>query len=196
MRYDAFAVEVYEKSASLCLTARNFPELLKSLISLVNVVYPEHLKSARSHSRSLSNRATHTSYLLLYFACYSRSASEFMGIYRSLPLDLQLHDRVQFALTVLRAIRRCDYVRLRDIWDTAQAEDRVFLEDVLASQRQKTFGVLRKAYYTYPTKMLQKYLVFSTTEEMTDFLGKNLGEESLAERIKGETVHLRIPKRR
>ncbi|KAI9101654.1 hypothetical protein DFS34DRAFT_692376 [Phlyctochytrium arcticum] len=39
--YDDFAVNVYEKSVDIALLARNFPELLKSLVHLLGTVYPD-----------------------------------------------------------------------------------------------------------------------------------------------------------
>ncbi|KAJ1566726.1 hypothetical protein HK405_008681 [Cladochytrium tenue] len=64
---------LYEHSAHVCLRAGNFPELLKSLSTLVGVIYPAI--SNASPAAPLPKRAEFTALYLLYFICYTTGPS-------------------------------------------------------------------------------------------------------------------------
>ncbi|KAI8904585.1 hypothetical protein DFJ77DRAFT_480097 [Powellomyces hirtus] len=129
--YDAFAVQVYEYSADICLIARNFAELLKSLVGLTNTIYPA------AGSTPLHRGAEFAAYMLLYLICYARGSSaqtygnprDVMNMYKTFPPWVQDHERVRLAMRVFRALRAdLDYVELNALWNVGSTSERVFLE--------------------------------------------------------------------
>ncbi|KAJ8323756.1 hypothetical protein QVD99_007081 [Batrachochytrium dendrobatidis] len=185
-RCDAFAIRVYEQSALACLDTKNNAELFKSLVYLVNTLYPVISTSIEvsdsSSNLASTNRSEMSGYLLLLLVCeipktkwsttpsHSSSvqiarqtrygdSSEILGILYSLPHSIRQSKPVQFTMRVYTAlVRDIDYVLLSNLWDTATCHQRMLLSNALPTIQARTMTILAKAYFKFPAKLLMKYL--------------------------------------
>ncbi|KAJ3086073.1 hypothetical protein HK102_013538 [Quaeritorhiza haematococci] len=94
-------------------------------------------------------------------------------------------DEVAFAMSVFKALwHNVSYVSFAKLWESATAQDRVFLKHVLPRVRLRTYTILTKAYYTYPEWLLRRWLCFGTKQELETFLEERFGsKKEVEERI-------------
>jgi hypothetical protein len=153
-RMDSLTVEVFEKSVDISLLASNFEELNKSLLHLSKVIYPVFTRSLRIIEME--------SYHLL-FRLDDRNS--FQKMYNQMSDVLKSSKNIQTIIKIFKAIQfDLDYVSLSNCWESLDKNQKMILENQIAIWRGKILVMFQKAFYTYPSKLFRRHMLFSGDE--------------------------------
>lgn len=141
-----FACQVYETCSDVCVTAEDYPELLKGLQHLIHTIYPTLRASGHKGVTRYSDAAAA---LIAYFGLIPRaSALDLVCTLRSLPIEILRSERVHVALSTIKMIREGNYAALFKTYDTL--DDFTLLKQLLKSrlqlEREKGLLVMGTAY--------------------------------------------------
>lgn len=173
-RNDEFTITVYIESVAAARIANNWDEMKRSLQPLVYEVYPA------ADPRYWGQWAKHARLLLLFFICFAvpqeqatalhGSSMDIWSVLQRLPRNIRASEEVRWAVRLLCAVRFTDYPRFSSMLESADPEDASVISFVLPRYRARTLAILHKAYYTFPTELVKRYLCFGNEEEARAFV--------------------------
>ncbi|KAJ1679186.1 hypothetical protein EV182_002563, partial [Spiromyces aspiralis] len=159
---------LYEQSVDICLRARVYPELHKSLIHLVNTLYRSQ---SSDHERDISERnarSTYTSLYILYWCCYVRDNLPILRYLESSDDGEHRDPPVEFALKLWRAVIRSNYVQFSQLKCTANPQQLEIISHIIPAMRKTALAVIRSAYLNMAVSDLLVPLAMSQDDSDDD----------------------------
>lgn len=151
------AVEVYEMSVDLCAAAGNYPELLKCLQQLVNVLYTQQ-RTTDAHRQQ--HRWLIYAAFALYFACIP-SAPAWIDVWLAVwrwPADMHTCALGAQALSACRAISAMDFRNYFKCMAEAPWLLRILLRARLQEVREGAIRRMAKSYRSMSVSSLAQAL--------------------------------------
>jgi len=170
---DSFVVVAYEHAVVACLYSRNFNELMKSLSVLTHHVYPSALRRKIPCSRRGEFIAYH---LLLQTIKNISASSQFFDTFREMVSgckELESDRHIQFVWQLSRAIRRTDYIRVRQLSKESSNFHQYILRFSVNDIREEMFAIIRAAYYQIPVAYLTFVLGTDCSAELVELVKRH-----------------------
>ena len=151
-------------SVEISLYGERFEEFIKSILFLIDAVYPRIVSNRHEEMIGLK---------LLYEVCHAegfrmggRDEERWMSKW---VLPIRDHPSIDYAMKFSYALRMGNYIQFGKLFTIADPLQKILIKNFLESMREHTFHVFRLAYRSLPLEFMCKWMNFTSDQMCIDY---------------------------